>query len=210
MLYILGAALLIGAIGVLIDSTTGPSSSAAALCTEPAPPVKGRQQQDATLEYRRLWSHAAPLLGSEGQPPPRLRFVGADASRPGPNDATWTGPDAGNCRTIFITPGVRRLLADVGDSRQERRHHRVALRWTLHETAHYYQSDAVLANKSLREYGATGWEKAHSPAIVGKGKAPLPFNQWRDHDQFGSNFGGNPRTFLWPTEVEPAEPLVFR
>ncbi len=205
----LAALVLIAGAGVAIDSFSGPSSSGSgpARCTEAVRPPKGQQQVNATLEYQRLWQSAAPLLGSGGQPPPRLKFIGSDAARPGYGSVMWVGPDASNCRTIFIPPGPRKLLGNPGKTRRDRRHRRAADRWVLHETAHYFQSDAVLVSKSLREYGATGWEKAHSPAILGirKGKAPPPFNQWRDHDQFGSNYGGDPQSFLWPT-LAPAQP----
>jgi hypothetical protein len=202
VLSILVAVLAIGGAGALVDTLTGPSASGESVCNEPVRAPRGQQQQDATLAYSRLWKRAAPILGSAGQPPPRLRFVGPDAPRPGPGAVTWAGPDRAGCRTIFIAPGARRLLAQSAGSRSVRRHHRAAQRWVLHETAHYFQSDEVLATISLREYGATEWEKAHSPAIIGTHKpaTPAPFNQWRDRDQFGSNYGGNPQTFVWPTQ----------
>lgn len=206
-LSILAALLVIGGIGALADTLVGPSSAGDPLCAKAGRPPKGQQQQDASLEYRRLWQGAAPLFGSAGQPPPRLRFVGPDAPRP-TNAAMWTGPDASNCRAIFIPPGARRLLAQSDGTLRARRHHRAAQRWALHETAHCYQWDAVLSNASLAEHGATDWEKAHSPALIGTRKKtfPPPFNQWRDRDQFGSNYGGNPQTFVWPTGAVPLGP----
>lgn len=117
----------------------------------------------------------------------------------------WMGPDANNCRTIFIAPGARRLLARSYRSRFDRSHHRAAERWAIHETAHYFQSDEVLRNTSLREYGATQWEKAHSPVLIGtRKKATTPrFNRFRDREQFGPNYGGNPLTFTFPTQASP-------
>jgi hypothetical protein len=203
----------IAAVGGLIDAASGASSSgpAPAQCTEPVRAPKGQQQLNATLEYERLWNKVAPLLGSEGQPPPRLKFVGPNARSAA--DVMWVGPDANNCRTIFIAPGARKLLGSHGKTAGDRRHRRAADRWAVHETAHYFQSEEVLSSKSLREFGATAWEKAHSRALLGtrKGKTSPPFNQWRDRDQFGPNYGGNPRTFLWPTAtVSPAQPEFAR
>ncbi|MGE5858084.1 MAG: hypothetical protein ACM31K_06355 [Solirubrobacterales bacterium] len=197
---------MIGLVGALVEVPAGSSAQAGPLCVQPVRAPRGEQQQDATLEYRRIWRRAAPLLGSAGQPPPRLRFVGPDAKRPGSETPTWTGPDKSNCRTIFIAPGARRLLARSDGDLRTRRRHRAALRWAIHETAHYFQSDDVLSSPSLREYGATEWEKAHSPMLLGtrKKRDPVPFNQWRDRDQFGANYGGNPQTFIWPTEAPRA------
>lgn len=207
------ALLVIAGAGALIDSLSGPvsSGSATAVCTEPVRTPKGQQQLNATLEYEGLWESAAPLLGSEGQPAPRLKFIGSNAARPSPNSVMWVGPDAGSCRTIFIAPGARKLLGNPGKTPADRRRHRVSDRWALHETAHYFQSAAVISNVSLREFGATEWEKAHSPQILGtrKGRSPPPFNQWRDRVQFGSNYGANPRTFLWPTEAEPQPDVLL-
>jgi hypothetical protein len=205
VLAVLGVVVLIGLVGVVVDSLTGPSASGDSGCTEPVRVPKGQQQLNATLEYERLWDAAAPLLGSEGQPPPRLKFIGSDAARPSPNSVMWVGPDASNCRTIFIAPGARKVLGNPGKTRADRRRHRASDRWALHETAHYFQSDAVLSSTSLREFGATEWEKAHSREILGsrKGKSPPTFNRWRDREQFGTKYGGNPLTFLWPTGVEP-------
>ena len=201
VLAVLGALVVIGGLGVLNDSLSGPLAAGQPACVEPVRPPRGMQQQDATLDYRRLWRGAAPLLGSAGQPYPRMRFVGEDATRPGPGEPTWVGPDVHDCRTIFIAPGARRLLARFTGTHRDLRFHRAAERWALHETAHYFQSDEVLRNVTLREFGATEWEKAHSPAIIGTHKpaTPAPFNQWRDRDQFGSNYGGNPQSFGWPT-----------
>ncbi len=198
---VLAGALALGAIGALADTLAGPSATGQPACVEPVRVPRGVQQQDATLDYRRLWRGAAPLLGSAGQPYPRLRFVGRDATGPGLREPTWMGPDAHGCRTIFIAPGARRLLARSTGTRRDLRFHRAAERWALHETAHYFQSDEVLRSVTLREFGATEWEKAHSPAIIGTHKpaTPSPFNRWRDRDQFGSNYGGNPQTFVWPT-----------
>lgn len=170
--------------------------------------MAGRQQQAATLDYRRLWRRAAPLLGSEGQPHPRLRFVGQAAPRPGSDALMWTGPDENGCRAIFIPPGARALLARVGKSKREQRLHRAAERWTVHETVHIFQSNQVLSIRSLREFGATAWEKSHARQVLGKrkGRPPPPFNQWRDRDQFGPNYGGNPLTFVWPPNLEPLQP----
>jgi hypothetical protein len=211
-LSILAAVVVIGGAGALIDTLGGPSATGESACSGPVRAPRGEQQRDATLEYRRLWLRAAPLLGSAGQPPPRLRFVGPQAPGQRPGEVMWVGPDRTSCRTIFIAPGARRLLARAQGDRRTRRHHRAAQRWVLHETAHYFQSDAVLGNVSLREFGATEWEKAHSPAIIGTGKqkVPVPFNQWRDRDQFGSNYGGNPRTFGWPVADLAAGPRPFR
>lgn len=199
-LSILGAVLAIGGAGALVDTLTGPSGEGASLCGEAPDPLQGRQQKGAARDYLALWTRAAPFLGSAGEPPPRLRFIGQAAPRPGRNEPMWVGPDEGNCRTIFIAPGARDLLANPGGSRRARRLHRVAERWTIHETAHYFQSDEVLRNPTLREYGATQWEKAHTRKLLGtrKKKVNATFNQWRDRDQFGSNFGGDPLTFTWP------------
>jgi hypothetical protein len=214
VLSLLAAITVLAGVGAVIDSLSGPASSGAGSteCTEPVRQPKGQQQVDATLEYRLLWRRAAPLLGSQGKPPPRLKFIGAAAAHPGPREAMWAGPDASNCRTIFIAPGARKLLGNPGKTSRDRRHHRAVQRWALHETAHYFQSAAVLSNASLREYGATEWEKAHSGELLGarKGKAPPPFNQWRDRDQFGPQYGGNPLTFLWPAVTEAARPDSLR
>lgn len=211
-LSVLVAVLVIAGGGALIDTLTGPPASAESVCNEPVRPPRGQQQQDATFEYRRLWRRAASILGSAGQPPPRLRFVGPEAPGQAHGDVMWVGPDRAGCRTIFIAPGARGLLARTDGDRNSARHHRAAQRWALHETAHYFQSDEVLLSRSLREYGATEWEKAHSAAIIGtrKQKAPVAFNQWRDRDQFGSNYGGNPQTFGWPTGETGAAPRRFR
>jgi hypothetical protein len=204
-LSVLGAVLVIGGAGALADTLTGPTGEGAAPCgdAERGTPGQagGQQQRDAGLDYDSLWLRAAPLFGSAGQPSPRLRFVGQAAVKPGHRAALWVGPDESNCRTIFIAPGARRLLArSPGRTLRDRRLHRAAERWALHETAHYFQSDEVLSNIPLREYGATQWEKAHSRALLGTHrKRVLPrFNQWRDRDQFGSNYRGNPLTFTWP------------
>lgn len=207
----LGVVLAIGGVGALVDTLGGSAGAGAPLCGVSAGggPGQGREQKDAGRNYLSVWTRAAPFLGSAGEPPPRLGFVDSATPKPRPRTAMWVGPDESNCRTIFITPGARSLLARSQGSPRERRHHRAAERWALHETAHYFQSDEVLFNPSLREYGATQWEKAHSRRILGthKRKAYARYNQWRDREQFGSNYGGSPLTFVWPgAPVDPASP----
>jgi hypothetical protein len=109
----------------------------------------------------------------------------------------WVGPDEMGRRTIFVTPGQRRLLAKRGGGW---RGHYAALTRALHETAHVFQSDVVLSDTSLREVGASGWAKAHGPAILGTAKrnAAVPLDAWRDRAQFGENWGGDPTIFGWP------------
>lgn len=160
-------------------------------------------------DYLSVWTRAAPHFGSAGEPPPRLAFVESSTPKPRPRAEMWVGPDESNCRMIFITPSAQRMLASSEGGDRDRRRHRVAERWSLHETAHFFQSDEVLFNDSLREYGATQWEKAHSRRILGtrKRKAYARYNRWRDRDQFGTNYGGNPVTFTWPgAPVESTSP----
>jgi hypothetical protein len=195
----LAAAGLAAGTAVLVLPLAAETPAAEPVCGKQNPPA-GAQQHDATLDYLEIWTRASRFLGSYGKPAPRLRFLGAGAPRPGPNEPMWVGPDEDGCRTIFITTGARRLLARSKGDRAQRRQHRVAERWLVHETAHYFQSDEVLRDTALREYGATQWEKAHSRVLLGtrKRKVHARYNRWRDREQFGPNYGGNPLTFRWP------------
>lgn len=146
--------------------------------------------------YDLAWARAAPLLGSAGRASPR-RFLTGVERKPSPRAAMWVGPDEAGCRTIFITPGQRRALGKLEGNWRSRD---AALTRALHETAHYYQSDDMLYNLEGRELGASKWANAHGPSILGTGKKdhPVEFVQWRDRDQFGSYYAGDPQTFGWP------------
>lgn len=199
----LSAAFVVCALGVAAGPLAGSAGGAEAadVCGKPGPGQGGRQQRDATRDYLTLWTRSSRYLGSSGEPAPRLRFLDAAAPRPGPKEPMWVGPDEDGCRTIFITPGPRTLLAKSKGDRRARRLHRVAERWVIHEMAHYFQSDEVLRDTSLREFGATQWEKAHSRVLLGtrKHRVNARYNRWRDRDQFGPRFGQNPLTFRWPS-----------
>jgi hypothetical protein len=200
----LSAAFAVCALGAFAWPVAGPADGAgeASVCGKPGPAGPGgRKQRDATRDYLTLWTRASRYLGSSGEPAPRLRFLDAAAPRPGPREPMWVGPDEDGCRTIFITAGARTLLARSKGDKRARRLHRVAERWVIHEMAHYFQSDEVLRNTSLREFGATQWEKAHTRVLLGtrKHKVNARYNRWRDHDQFGPRFGQNPLTFRWPS-----------
>lgn len=189
-------ALVAGGTGAVLDTVGGPRGQAA---LDPA-----AQERLAREAYARLWVRTAPLLGASGMPAPRLRFVGPAEPKPTPGAAMWVGPDETGARTVFITPGQRRLLAKRGGNW---RSHFAGLTRTLHETAHYFQSDAVLYDTVGREYGASRWAKAHGPALLGtrrRGRAAA-FDAWRDRDQFGPNFGTDPTTLYWPG-LGPREP----
>ncbi|MGZ5320947.1 MAG: hypothetical protein ACXWFN_05775 [Solirubrobacterales bacterium] len=199
----LSAAFVVCALGVAAGPLAGSAGGAEAadVCGKPGPGQGGRQQRDATRDYLTLWTRSSRYLGSSGEPAPRLRYLDAAAPRPGPKEPMWVGPDEDGCRTIFITPGPRTLLAKSKGDRRARRLHRVAERWVIHEMAHYFQSDEVLRDTSLREFGATQWEKAHSRVLLGtrKHRVNARYNRWRDRDQFGPRFGQNPLTFRWPS-----------
>jgi hypothetical protein len=147
--------------------------------------------------YDRVWVGAASLLGSSELAPPRMRFLAGFEQKPSALAAMWVGPDEEGCRTIFITPGQRRAL---GKQEGNWRSRAAALTRTLHETAHYFQSDDMLYDLERRELGASRWATAHGPEILGTGTqdGSAKFVQWRDRDQFGANYGGDPQTFGWP------------
>lgn len=196
---VVAIAFAVGSAGALLDTLDGPRGQAA-----PGPAAQERLAREA---YAGLWVRAAPLLGASGMPAPRLRFVGPADPKPTPRAAMWVGPDESGARTVFITPGQRRLLAKRGGNW---RSHFAGLTRTLHETAHYFQSDEILYDDAAREYGASRWAKAHGPELLGtrrRGQA-LPFDQWRDRDQFGSNYGADPNTLVWPGLGSAAEPLT--
>jgi hypothetical protein len=163
-------------------------------------PARGPVVEEALARatYQRIWLRAAPSFGAAGQPAPALKFTeGSESAVPRPGTPMWVGPDMIGRRTIFISPGLRRLLAKRGGSR---RRYYPALALALHETAHVFQADEILWDEQLREYGAWLWANAHAPLILGtKSAKARRFNWWRDLGQFGSNFGGNPLTFGWPT-----------
>lgn len=155
------------------------------------------EQWHAREAYDRVWARAAPLLGSAGTMPPRIRFPGEGAEKPNRRAVMWVGPDDAGCRTIFITSGQQRAL---GKQEGNWRSRAAAQTRSLHETAHYFQSDDVLYDLAGRELGASRWVSAHGPAILGteRKNRPVEFLPWRDRDQFGSNLGGDPQTFGWP------------
>jgi hypothetical protein len=155
------------------------------------------EEARARVAYGRLWTKAAPLLGAAGRPAPRLRFL--DYSDPRPDSSTWmwVGPDEGGRRTIYVTPGHRRLLAKRGGNW---RSYYAGLTHALHETVHVFQSDEVLQDLVRREQGACQWTKAHAPTILGtaRKRVPVRYDSWRDRGQFGMNLGGDPTSFGWP------------
>jgi hypothetical protein len=155
------------------------------------------QEARARVAYARLWTKAAPLLGAAGQPAPRLRFVAPSDPRSDPSMWMWVGPDEGGRRTIFITPGHRRLLAKRGGNW---RSYYAGLTHALHETAHVFQSDEVLRDPVGRERLACQWTRAHAPTILGtaRKRVRVSYDSWRDRGQFGMNFGGDPTSFGWP------------
>jgi hypothetical protein len=155
------------------------------------------EEWHAREAYDLAWERAAPLLGSAGRASPRMQFLTGVEQKPSPRAAMWVGPDEAGCRTIFITPGQRRALGKLEGNWRSRD---AALTRTLHETAHYFQSDDMLYKLEARELGASKWANAHGPSILGTAKKdhPVEFAQWRDRDQFGANYAGDPRTFGWP------------
>lgn len=155
------------------------------------------EEWHARVAYDRVWRRVAPLLGSAGLAPPRMRFLSGSEQKPSERAAMWVGPDEAGCRTIFITPGQRRAL---GKQEGNWRSRAAALTRTLHETAHYFQSDEMLRDIQGRELGASRWASAQGPAVLGTAKRdrPVEFVAWRDRDQFGANYGGDPQTFGWP------------
>jgi hypothetical protein len=191
------AALAIAALGIV--PAVGQAKAPSPAWQRHARPSGGPTAEEARARviYSRLWLRTAPLLGAAGRAAPRLRFVDASAPKPDPDAVMWVGPDESGHRTIFITPGQRRLLAKRGG---DWRNHYAALTHALHETAHVFQTDEVLRDASLREQGACQWAKAHAPQILGtaRRKAAVPYDAWRDRDQFGRNFGQDPTTFGWP------------
>jgi hypothetical protein len=179
-------------------------SAAPGAAAAPSLKLKPRQARGPAVEeavarvtYRQLWVRAAPFLGAAGQPAPALKFTeGAESAVPRPGTPMWVGPDKSGRRTIFVSPGLRRLLARRGGNRS--RYYPV-LTLALHETAHVFQADEVIYDEALREYGASRWARAHAPSLLGPAsRNPPRFKWWRDRGQFGSNYGANPLTFGWP------------
>lgn len=209
---LLCALVLFAGAGALIDSLRGPEGDATHGCFSPADDRMSSLREEITADrgnpplleewrarraYEHVWRHAAPLLGAGGTASPRMRFVGYHQAKPNPRAAMWVGPDEAGCRTIFIAPGQRRALGKVHGNIKSRD---AALTRTLHETAHYFQSDAVLSDLFLREVGACAWARIHGPGLLHTRKASrrVVFNSWRDREQFGENYGRDPQSLGWP------------
>lgn len=141
--------------------------------------------------YANLWRKADRYYGAEGAPPPLAYVTTEYPIRPGV--AAVVAVDQSGTRAVFMRPWFMRTLGAYGVPLKV---YRERLKGLLHEWAHIFQTDAVLANEIGREWAASGFAKNRAQRIVSpRGKRVWrPLSPWLARGQFGENWGADPRT----------------
>lgn len=121
----------------------------------------GRLRQ-AQRTYNRTWRRVDKLYGQNGAPPPPVVFADKTMPKPVPGSAMWVANaddpfemDTNEPRTVYITPGQRRVLGHPRTGFQGGR--RRAQKFLLHEWRHMAQPPELVddPNPWLRERDAS-------------------------------------------------------
>ncbi len=153
----------------------------------------------AESRYDSFWRECARYFGAQGMPPPPVLMLEPGASEV-QGAAAYVGPDPFGARQVSLSEEMVMMLAGVTrNQRASRADLGLARKVLLHEWTHFYQSDQVLMSPG-REHGAGDFAAAHAKAMLPpKGsRSKLIWNDWRDREQFGDNYGADPTALRWP------------